>query len=109
MKGMKISLNLVGGSNHNVSYGTTGNNATTSHASVNENRKTNSNPKKRKSDRTGKESNDVEYTSFRNETIDTIEKTDPISISERENLTKVKVKKSQEKCLNFQNLAMILN
>ena len=36
-----------------------------SHPSVNENSKTNSNPKKRKSDRTGKESNDVEYTSFK--------------------------------------------
>ena len=42
------------------------------HPSVNENSKTNSNPKNRKSDRTGKESNDV--TSFRNEITETIEK-----------------------------------
>ena len=64
-----------------------------SHPSVNENSKTNSNPKKRKSDQTGKENNDVEYTSFRNEIIETIEKTEAISMSERENLTKVKLKK----------------
>ena len=68
--------------------------------------KTNSNPKKRKSDQTGKENNDVEYTSLRNGIIETIEKTEAISMSERENLTKVKVKKSQEKYLNFANLAI---
>ena len=97
---------LVGEGNHNVSYDTTGNNIIMSHPSVNENSKTNSNPKKRKSDQTGKENNDVEYTSFRNEIIETIEKTEAISMSERENLTKVKVKKSQEKYLNFANLAI---
>ena len=75
------------------------------HASVNENGKTNSNPKKRKSDRTGKE-NDVEHTSFPNKIIETIEKTGAISMRERENLTKVKIKKSQEKYLNFANLAI---
>ena len=67
--------------------------------------KTNSNPKKRKSDQTGKENN-VEYTSLRNEIIETIEKTEAISMSERENLTKVKVKQSQETYLNFANLAI---
>ena len=36
-----------------------------SHPSVNENSKTNNNSKKRKSDRTGKETNDVEYISFK--------------------------------------------
>ena len=45
-----------------------------SHPSVNENSKTNSNPKKRKSNQTGKENNDVEYTSLRNEIIEFIEK-----------------------------------
>ena len=39
----------------------------------------------------------MEYTSFRNEIIETIE---------NENLTKVKIKKSQEKYLNFANLAI---
>ena len=67
-----------------------------SHPSVNENSKTNSNPKKRKSDQTGKENNDVEYTSFRNEIIETIEKTQAISMKERENLTKVKIRNLQE-------------
>ena len=61
------------------------------HPSVNENSKTNSNPKKWKSDRTGKENNDVEYTSFWNEIIETIEETVAISMSERVNLTKVKI------------------
>ena len=96
----------MGEGNHNVHYDTTGNNIIMSHPSVNENSKTNSNPKKQKSDQTGKENNDVEYTSFRNEIIETIEKTEAIGMSERENLTKVKVKKSQEKYLNFANLAI---
>ena len=62
-----------------------------SHPSVNENSKTISNLKKQKSDRTGKENNDVEYTLFRKKIIiKTIEKTKAISMSERENLTKVK-------------------
>ena len=77
-----------------------------SHPSVNENSKANSNPKKWKSDRAGKENNDVEYTSFRNKIIETFEKTEAISMSESGNLTKVKIKKSQEKCLNFPNLAI---
>ena len=63
--------------------------------SVNENSEANSNSKKRKSDRTGKENNDVAYTSFPNKIIETIEKTEAISMRKRENLTKVKVKKSQ--------------
>ena len=76
-----------------------------SHPSVNENSKTISNLKKQKSDRTGKENNDVEYTLFRKKIIiKTIEKTEAISMSERENLTKVK--KSQEKYLNFADLAV---
>ena len=49
--------------------------------------------KKKKSDQTGKENNDVEYILFRNEIIETIEKSEAISMSERENLAKVKVKK----------------
>ena len=97
---------LVGEVNHNVSYDNTVNNIIMSHLGVNKNSKTNSNPEKRKSDQVGKENNDVEYTSFRNEIIETIEKTEAISMSERENLTKVKVKKSQEKYLNFANLAI---
>ena len=42
---------------------------------------------------------------FRNEIIETIEKTEATSMSEQENLTEVKVKKSQ-KNLNFSNLAI---
>ena len=38
--------------------------------------------------------------------IETIEKTEAISMGERENLTKVKINKSQEKYLNFANLAV---
>ena len=76
-----------------MSYDTTGNSIIMSHSSVNENSKTNSNPKKRKSDQTGKENNNVEYTLFRNEIIETTEETEAISMSERENLTKVKIKK----------------
>ena len=60
----------------------------------------------RKSDQTGKENIDVEYTSLKNEIIETIEKTEATSMSERENLAKVKVKKSREKYLNFANLAI---
>ena len=52
---------LVGEGNHNVNYDTTGNNIIMSHSSVNENSETNSNPKKRKIDRTGKENNKIEY------------------------------------------------
>ena len=51
---------LVGESNRNVSYDTTGKNIIMSHPSVNENSKTNSNPKKRQGDQTKKENNDVE-------------------------------------------------
>ena len=42
---------------------------------------------------------------FRNEIIETIEKTEATSMSEQENLTEVKAKKSQ-KNLNFANLAI---
>ena len=97
---------LVCEDNNNVSYDTTDNNTIMSHPSVNENCKTNSNRKKRKSDRTGKENNDAENISFRNEIIENIEKTEAIGMSERENPTKVKIKKSQEKYLNFANLAI---
>ena len=45
-------------------------------------------------------------TSFRNIIIKTIEKTEARSMSDRENLTKVKIKKSQGKYLNFENLAI---
>ena len=104
-EGSKDEFELVGEVNH-VSYDTTGNNTIMSHPSGNENSKTNSNPKKRKSNLTGKENNDVEYTSFRNEIIETIEKTEAMSMSERENQTEVKIKKSQEKDLNFANVAI---
>ena len=67
--------------------------AITLSSGVNENSETNNNPKKQKSDQTGKENNDVEYILFRNEIIETIEKSEAISMSERENLAKVKVKK----------------
>ena len=43
---------------------------------------------------------------FRNEIIEIIDKSEAISISERESLTKVKVKKSHEKYLNFANLSI---
>ena len=86
---------LVGEGNHNVNYDTTGNNIIMSHSSVNENSETNSNPKKRKNDRTGKENNKIEYIQFRNEIVETILKTEAISMSERENLTKVTRKTSQ--------------
>ena len=52
-----------------MSYDTTSNPTMMSYLSVNENGKTNINPKKRKSDRTGEENDDVEYTSFRNKII----------------------------------------
>ena len=77
------------------------------HLSVNENSKTNSSPKKCRIDRIGKENNDVEYTSFRNKIIETSgKKNKAISMSEPANLTKVKIKKSQENDLNFANLAI---
>ena len=79
-----------------MSYDTTGNNTIMSHPDINENGKTSSCPKKRKIDQTGKENNDVEYTSFRNEIIETIEKTQAISMKERQNLTKVKIRNLQE-------------
>ena len=56
-EGSEDEFELVGEGNHNVSCDTTGNNTIMSHTSVNENSKTNSNPKNRKSDRTGKENN----------------------------------------------------
>ena len=57
-EGSGEEFGLVGQCNHNVSYDTTGKNIR-SNPSVNEN---SSNPEKRKSDQTGKENNDVEYT-----------------------------------------------
>ena len=81
----------MGEGNHNWSSDTTGNNNIVSEPSVNENSKTNYNPKKWKSDGTGKVNNDVEYTSFWNEIIETTEETVAISMSERVNLTKVKI------------------
>ena len=78
-KGSEDEFDLVGEGNH-VSYDTLGNNTIASHLSVNENSKTNKNSKKRKSDWTGKQNNDVEYTSFRNEIIETIEKTEAMSM-----------------------------
>ena len=46
---------------HNVSYDIADNNTIIPHLSINKYSKTNSNPKKGKSDRTGKENGDVEY------------------------------------------------
>ena len=85
-----------------------------SHPSVIKNSKTNSNPKQRKRDQTGKENNDVEYASFRNEIVEGIEKTESISMSEPENLTKVKVKNHKKnisilQTQLFKNFVMILN
>ena len=77
-----------------------------SHASVIENSKTKRNSKKRNSDWTEQKNNDVEYTWLRNEIIETIEETEAISMSEREKLTKVKMEKSQEKYINFANVAV---
>ena len=75
----------MGEGNH-LGHDTTGNNTIMSHPSVNENSRTNSNPKKRKSDRNGKENNDVGYTSFRNEIVETIEKTEAMSMKTCENV-----------------------
>ena len=94
MKGLKMTW-LVGEGNHNWSYDTTDNHDTMSHPRVNGNSKTNSNPKNERMIEQEK-NKDVEYTSFQNEIIETIDKTECISMSERENLTKVKIKKSQE-------------
>ena len=87
-----------------MSYDTTGNNIR-SHPSVNENRK------KKK---TGKGNNGVESTLFRNKIIEIIAKTEAISMSEGESLTKVKVKRSKEnisilQTYIFKNFVMILN
>ena len=71
-EGSEDEFELVGEGNHNVSYDTTGNNTIIHHSSANESSKTNSNPKRLKSDRTGKENNDVDYTLFRNVIIETI-------------------------------------
>ena len=46
---------------------------------------------KNESDWTEKQNNDVQYTYIRNEIIETIEKIEAISMSERENLTKGKI------------------
>ena len=78
--------------NHNVSY-----DAIMSHPSVNEKSKTNSNPKKRKTDQNEKENNDAEYILLRNEIVETTKKTEAVSMSEGENLTKVKLRNSQKK------------
>ena len=75
---------------HNVSYDTTDSNTIISHLSINKY----SNPKKGKSDRAGKENSDVKYTLFRNKTIKNIAETEAISMSERENLRKIKIIKS---------------
>ena len=77
-----------------------------SHPSVIENSKTKRNSKKRNSDWTEQKNNDVEYTWLRNKIIETIEETEAISMSEREKLTKVKMEKSQEKYINFANMAV---
>ena len=61
----------MGEGNHIVSYDTTDSNTIMSHPSINENSKTNSNRKKWKSDWTGNENNDVEYTFFRNKVTET--------------------------------------
>ena len=103
-EGSEGEFELVVEGNH-VSYDTADNNTMISHLCFHENSKTNSNPKKLKSDRTGKENNDVDYTLFRNKIIETIEKTESMSTSERENLTKVKIK-SQEKYINFANVTI---
>ena len=63
-EGSRDEFELVDEGNHNASYDTTDNNIVMSHPSVNENSKTNSNPKKQKNDQTGKESNYIEYISF---------------------------------------------
>ena len=83
--------------NNNVSYDATGNNIIMSHPSVNEKSKTNSNPKKRKTDQNEKENNVAEYILLRNEIVETTKKTEAVSISEGENLTKVKLRNSQKK------------
>ena len=67
------------------------------HPSVNEKSKTNSNPKKRKTDQNEKENNDAEYILLRNEIVETTKKTEAVSMSEGENLTKVKLRNSQKK------------
>ena len=80
----------MGESKHNVSYDIADDNTMIPHLSINKCSKTNSNPKKGKSDRTGKENSDVEFTSFRTEIIKNIAETEAISTSERENLRKLR-------------------
>ena len=85
---------LVGKGKHNVSYNTTDNNTIISHLSINKYSKTNSNPKKGKSERTWKENSDIGYTLFGNDIIKNIAETEAISTSECENLRKIKINKS---------------
>ena len=59
----------------------TGNDIIMSHPIVSENSKINSNPKKRKSDRTGKENNDVEYTRLKIKLSRLLKKTEAVSMS----------------------------
>ena len=78
---------------HNVSYDTTDSNTIISHLSISKYNKTNSNPKKGKSDQTGKENSDAQYTLLRNEIIKNIAETEAISMSERQKLMKIKINK----------------
>ena len=93
-EGSEDEFELVGESNH-VSYDSTGNNTIMSHPSVNENSKTVT----LKNERVIKlEKKTMMLIIFR------FEKTEAISMSQRENLTKVKIKKSLEKYIDFANL-----
>ena len=105
-EGSEDEFELVGECNYMWVCDTTSNNTIMYHLSVNENSKINSSTQKSRIDRIGKENNDVEYTSFRNKIIKTSEKNEAISMSEPADLTKVKIKKSQENDLNFANLAI---
>ena len=59
-----------------------------------------------KNNQNEKENNDVEYILLRNEIVETTEKAEAVSMSEGENLTKVKLRNSQKL---FKNFEMILN
>ena len=89
--------------NHNVSYDTTGNNSIMSHPSVNENSKTTVTLKNERVIKLEKKTMMLSILRLETKLLKLLKK---LSMSERENLIKVKVKKSQEKYLYFANLAI---
>ena len=79
---------------HYVNYYTVDSNTIISHLSISKYSKTNSNPKKERVIELEKENSDVEYALFRNEIVKNIAETEAISMSECQNLMKIKINKS---------------